>query len=218
MAHPIVSFRFADAQPVCFSIEARKVIGQEFSSLASLYRQAQLIYVVADERDSIRVRAVYRPGEDVYLYRTLSTPQQAQERFLEYLHTLNQLHAKPRWYNVLTTNCTTSIREQRPIAERQPWDWRILLNGKADEMLYQRHLIATGNLPFAELKQRSLDQLARTPRRQGPGFLPPHSGRHPRLCRYKSVTEDAPSRGKDHSGERGRPAALFGASPKSFRA
>ena len=98
----------------------------------------------------------YRHGEDVYLYRTLSTPQQAQERFLEYLHTLNQLHAQPRWHNVLTTNCTTSIREQRPIAERQPWDWRILLNGKADEMLYQRHLIATDNLPFAELKQRSL--------------------------------------------------------------
>ncbi len=99
MAHPVVSFRFADTQPISFSIEARKVIGQEFSSLASLYRQAQLIYVVADERDSIRVRAVYRPGEDVYLYRTVATPQQEQERFLEYLHTLNQLHAKPRWYN-----------------------------------------------------------------------------------------------------------------------
>src|SRR5690348_18489535 len=42
---------------------------QEFSSIASLYRQAQLIYVVADERDSIRVRAVYRHGEDVYLDR-----------------------------------------------------------------------------------------------------------------------------------------------------
>jgi hypothetical protein len=155
MAHPVVSFRFADNPPICFSIEARKVIGQEFSSLASLYRQAQLIYVVADERDSIRVRAVYRHGEDVYLYRTLATPEQARERFLEYLHTLNQLHARPRWYNVLTTNCTTSIREQRPIAERRPWDWRILLNGKADEMLFERQLIATANLPFAELKQRS---------------------------------------------------------------
>jgi len=27
---------------------------------------------------------------------------------------------------------------------------------EADEMLYQRHLIATGALPFGELKQRSL--------------------------------------------------------------
>jgi hypothetical protein len=30
------------------------------------------------------------------------------------------------------------------------------LNGKADEMLYQDHAIATGGLPFAELKERSL--------------------------------------------------------------
>jgi hypothetical protein len=37
-----------------------------------------------------------------------------------------------------------------------PWDWRILLNGKGDEMMYERHLIVTGGLPFAELKARSL--------------------------------------------------------------
>ena len=43
-----------------------------------------------------------------------------------------------------------------------PWDWRILLNGKGDELLYERHLIATAGLPFAELKQRSrINQLAR---------------------------------------------------------
>jgi hypothetical protein len=32
----------------------------------------------------------------------------------------------------------------------------MLLNGKADEMLYQDHAIATGGLPFTELKPRSL--------------------------------------------------------------
>jgi hypothetical protein len=31
----------------------------------------------------------------------------------------------------------------------------MLVNGKADEMLYEDHAIATGGLPFAELKQRS---------------------------------------------------------------
>src|SRR5438874_2010424 len=62
----------------------------------------------------------------------------------------------PRWYNAVTSNCTTSIRTQRAVKLRAPWDWRILLNGKADEMLYDHHAIATGGLPFAELKQRSL--------------------------------------------------------------
>ena len=63
---------------------------------------------------------------------------------------------KPRWYNAVTTNCTTSIRTQHPPGERMPWDWRILLNGKGDELMYERHLIVTGGLPFAELKARSL--------------------------------------------------------------
>ena len=52
------------------SIETRKTIGETYSAVRGLYRQYTLIYVVADERDSIRVRTNYRHGEDVYLYRT----------------------------------------------------------------------------------------------------------------------------------------------------
>jgi hypothetical protein len=37
-----------------------------------------------------------------------------------------------------------------------PWDWRILLNGKGDELMYERHLLVTGGLPFTELKAQSL--------------------------------------------------------------
>ena len=155
MAHPIVSFRFTDAPPLCFSIETRKAIGQDYSAVRGLYRQYTLIYIVADERDSIRVRSNYREGEDVYLYRTLMTPEQAHTRFLEYINTLNALHTHPRWYNAITTNCTTAIRTQTPTNQRMPWDWRILVNGKGDEMLYERKLIATGGLPFNELKERS---------------------------------------------------------------
>jgi hypothetical protein len=156
MAHPIASFQFADAPPVCFSIETRKKVGQSYSAIGGLYRQFELIYVVADERDVIRVRTNYRHGEDIYLYRTTATPAQARGRFQEYLSSLNQMRVHPRWYNAITTNCTTSIREQHPSAERIPWDWRLLVNGKADELMYERRTIATGGLPFAELKQRAL--------------------------------------------------------------
>ena len=155
IAHPIVSFQFSDGLPLCFSIEVRKAIGQKYSTLAGFYRQYALIYVVADERDVIRLRTNYR-REDVYLYRTLASPDQARQRFREYIGTLNALHENPRWYNAVTENCTTSIRAQRAAKLRIRWDWRILLNGKADEMLYQDHAVATGGLPFGELKQRSL--------------------------------------------------------------
>lgn len=170
MAHPIASFQFADSLPVCFSIETRKKTGQTYSAIGGLYRQFTLIYTVADERDVIRVRTNYRQGEDIYLYRTAATPAQARERFLEYLHSLNQIRDRPRWYNAITTNCTTSIRDQHPSAQRMPWDWRLLLNGKADELMYERKTIVTAGLPFPELKQRSLIDEAAKAANDAPDF------------------------------------------------
>jgi hypothetical protein len=151
-----VSFQFADEAPLSFSIETRKEIGENYSAIGGLYRQYELIYICADERDVIRVRTNFRKGEDVYLYHTLLSPAQARARFSEYLVSLNALHARPRWYNALTTNCTTAIRQQHDASDRIAWDWRILANGKADTLLYERKRIATGGLGFAELKQRSL--------------------------------------------------------------
>ena len=156
MAHPIASFQFADGPPLCFSIEVRKEVGESYSAVGGFFRQFELIYIVADERDVIRVRTNFRRGEDVYLYRTTITPGQARERFMEYIAALNELHDHPRWYNAATTNCTTTIRTQRAAARRAPWDWRILFNGKADELMFERGALATDGLSFAELKTRSL--------------------------------------------------------------
>ena len=78
MAHPIASFQFANAPPLCFSIETRKEIGESYSAIGGFFRQFELIYVVADERDVIRVRTNFRRGEDVYLYRTTAPPEKAR--------------------------------------------------------------------------------------------------------------------------------------------
>jgi Domain of unknown function (DUF4105) len=130
MAHPIASFQFADAPPLCFSIETRKEIGESYSAIAGFFRQFELIYVVADERDLIRVRTNFRRGEDVYLYRTTVPPEKARERFMDYIAALNELHAHPRWYNAATTNCTTSIRTQHAAAQRAPWNCAYCLMAK----------------------------------------------------------------------------------------
>lgn len=170
MAHPIASFQFADAPPVCFSIETRKETGESYSAIGGLYRQYELIYVCADERDVIRVRTNFRHGEDVFLYRTTATPEQARTRFLEYLAALNTLRDHPRWYHAATTNCTTTIRTQHDPAQRAPWDWRILLNGKGDEMMFERGQFATGGLAFRELKKRALINTAAQAANDAPDF------------------------------------------------
>ena len=154
MAHPIVSFQFDDAPPVCFSIETRKQVGQTYSAIGGLYRQFALIYICAEERDVIRVRTNYRHGEDIFLYHTTIPPERARGRFLEYVASINALRSQPRWYNAATTNCTTSIRTQHEASQRAPWDWRILFNGYGDKMLYERGVLA-GDLPFAELKSQA---------------------------------------------------------------
>lgn len=152
MAHPILSFDFGPDGRVCFSIETRPERGEAYSALGGLYRRFELACVVADERDVIRLRTNYRKGEDVFLYRLNAS--RAREGFLDYIRTVNELHAAPRWYNAITSNCTTAIRNQRAASARAPWDWRMLVNGLADQMLYERGAIDR-SLPFAELRRIS---------------------------------------------------------------
>jgi len=147
----MVSFGFEGGDYVCFSIEARKEEHEGYSAIKGLFRQFELIYVVADERDVVRLRTNYRKGEDAYLYRLRASPNQVRTFFLDYVRRVNDLYRRPEWYSALTHNCTTSIRTQRAAADRAPWDWRMLVNGYGDEMLYERGAIAT-NLPMAELK------------------------------------------------------------------
>jgi len=154
MAHTMVSFEFEGGDYVCFSIETRKEKGEGYSAVKGLFRQFELVYVAADERDVVRLRTNYRKGEEVYLFRLIGSPSQAREFFLNYVRRMNSLRQRPEWYSALTHNCTTSIRTQRAAADRAPWDWRMLANGHGDELLYERGMIAT-NLPLAVLKQRA---------------------------------------------------------------
>jgi hypothetical protein len=153
MAHTMITFNFEGGDNVCFSIETRKKQGDNYSAIKGLFRQFELTYVIADERDLVRLRTNYRQGEEVYLYRLQGTPDRARQLFLDYLHRANSLRQRPEWYNAVTDNCTTAIRTQRAAADRAPWDWRLLVNGLGNELLYERGRIVT-NVPLAELKER----------------------------------------------------------------
>ncbi len=152
IAHTIVSFEVLGETPVAFSIETRKQGGQTFSALLGFFRQFTLISVVSDERDVVRVRTNYRHGEDLYLFRTTATPAFAQSLFLSYIGMTNEMRDHPLWYNAVTHNCTTEIFTLQAM-KKQPYDWRILLNGKADEMAYQHGWLVTDGLPFKVLKK-----------------------------------------------------------------
>lgn len=109
IAHTIVSWEFDDGQHLAISIETRKERGEAYSALLGFFRQFELYYVVADERDLVGLRTNQR-GEDVYLYRLRTPIETARAVLLDYLEEANRLAASPRWYNALTHNCTTMIR------------------------------------------------------------------------------------------------------------
>ena len=69
-------------------------------------------------------------GARMFIFTTPWLPQLKRARFREYINTVNALHENPRWYNAVTSNCTTSIRTQRAANLRKPWDWRIPLMEK----------------------------------------------------------------------------------------
>ena len=154
IAHTFASWQFADGQHLAISIETRKEKGESYSAVRGFFRQYELYYVVADERDLVGLRTDYR-GEQVYLYRLRASPATARALLLDYLKDVNQLRDHPSWYNALTHNCTTTIRyHAKNVAAGRPFDWRILANGYLDELAYQRGQIDTG-LPFTELRARS---------------------------------------------------------------
>jgi hypothetical protein len=154
IAHTILSFNVRGEprlpSPSKHASRAAKPIPRCWDS----FRQFTLISIVSNERDVVRVRTNYRHGEDLYLYRTTATPEFARSLFLNYIGMTNQLHDHPQWYNAITHNCTTEIYTLKSM-KGQTWDWRVLLNGKGDEMAYEKGLIVTGGLPFKELKQRA---------------------------------------------------------------
>jgi Domain of unknown function (DUF4105) len=145
---------FDDSQNLAISIETRKEKGESYSALRGFFRQYELCYVVADERDLIGLRTNYR-GEQVYLYPIRAPASQARALLVDYLDEVNRLAEHPQWYNALTQNCTTTIRgHAQNIGAGGRVDWRLLANGHVDELLYERGQIDT-SLPLAVLRARS---------------------------------------------------------------
>lgn len=153
IAHTIMSFCFEDNQYLCISIETRKEVGESYSAIKGFFKQYELIYIIGDERDLIRLRTNYRK-ETVYLYRLAAKPELVRRVLLDYLKSANNLNESPEWYNALTQNCTTSIRGHTAPYAHGKMSWKILVNGYLDTLLYERGAIDR-SLPFDAIKALS---------------------------------------------------------------
>jgi Domain of unknown function (DUF4105) len=194
MSHPVLVFDFGSDGRVCMSIEVRYRKGQDFSMLRSFYRQQELIFVAADERDVILRRTKYSlkkgtgplpplntpvkiegperssplfHGQDARLYRFNASAEELRATFLDYIEAIHRLYETPRWYHGLCANCTTTF--YRLPHSRVRFDWRVLANGRLDEALYDDGRLDR-TLPFQELRRlASLNDIANSAPQDGFG-------------------------------------------------
>ena len=156
IAHTILSWDFGDDGYLAISIETRKDKTQQYSTVHGFFKQYEIAYVAADERDIIRLRTNFRK-ERVYLYRLEAPKNQVLDLFKDYLKAMNNLVETPKFYNALTNNCTTTIKIHADAinpGKPPPLDWRLLASGHVDELLYDTNVVPT-NLPFTDLRKAS---------------------------------------------------------------
>jgi Domain of unknown function (DUF4105) len=154
IAHAIVSFGFDDGRYLAISIETRKTKLQSYSTIQGFFRQYELIYIVADERDVLRLRTNYR-HENLYMYRTRLDPDEVRAVLLSYADTINSLRDHPEFYNTLTTNCVTSIVPHAKAGHPSShMGWELLLSGYADHQAYYNGVL-DDSMPLEELEARS---------------------------------------------------------------
>jgi len=161
VAHTMLSFGFGGRDYLAVSVEIRKEKGESYNPIKGILRQYELMYVVGDERDLIKLRTdcyLY----DVYAYRARATPAQVRALFKDVMDRVNKLVEEPEFYDTIANNCTSNIAQHvnRLAPGKIPYDYRVLLPGYSDRLAYDLGLLET-DVSFEETKRRArVNQLA----------------------------------------------------------
>ncbi len=157
-AHTFLSFEFENGDFLAITIEARKTEGQIYSPWKGMLRTYPLIYIPADERDVVMLRANVRK-DNVYVYPVkLSEPENGRALLTDLLTTMNDLAVHPKWYNTLWANCTSRIayhvNKLTPgrISRFSP---ELVLTSSADELALKLGLLDT-DLSIEEARKKYL--------------------------------------------------------------
>lgn len=153
VAHTILSFGFKNGDYLAVSVETRVAQGKSQELIQGFFNQYEMIYILADERDIIRLRTNFRK-EEVFLYPLRISKDNIRKVFDVVIKRVNKLKTSPEFYNTLTQNCFTSLRADLSSITRpkNQFDWRIVANGYSDRMVYDNSDIDT-DLSFSNAKR-----------------------------------------------------------------
>jgi len=161
-AHTMISFGFEGGDYVAISAEIRKEKGESFSAIKGLFRQYEIVYVIADERDVVKLRSNFR-RDKVFVYPVKTSRENMRKLFASMLNRANKLATEPEFYNTLVNTCATSIvghvNEIAP--KRIPFSYKTVMPAYSDELAYELGLLHTrgangGTLTLEEMRARYL--------------------------------------------------------------
>jgi len=153
LAHTMLSFGLDDGTYLGISVEVREEKGEAYNPILGLAPNFELMYVMAEERDLIRLRTDHYDS-DVYVYPTVASPEQARELFADMVKRMNGLVFQPEFYQLLTNNCTTNIKDHvNKISPQRIREnaWQVLLPGFSAEYAYQIGLL-DNRIPYEDLE------------------------------------------------------------------
>jgi hypothetical protein len=161
-AHTFLSFGFLDGRYLAISPEARKEKGEKYSAAKGLLHNYELIYIVADEKDVIGLRANHRHNQ-VYIYPGKTTKEKMEKLLIAMLERANKLKDEPEFYNTFFNSCSVNLAKQINQIDpgRIKFDSRIIFSGKADELAIKLGLVDT-SLPLEEARKKfNVSELAK---------------------------------------------------------
>lgn len=156
VAHVEISFGFADGKYLGVSVEARYERGESYDPLGGLFNQFELIYVIANEQDMIRINTDINQN-DVYLYRLDLTQEEIRAIFVDVMHRANKLSQEPEFYHTISNNCTSNIIDHinRVRPKAIPSEYRAVFPGYLDHLLFDLKLLDVKETNFANVRKNA---------------------------------------------------------------
>lgn len=162
LAHVMVSFEFKGERFLVMSVEIRREVGEEYHPIGGMFRQFELYYVVADERDALALRT-HVHKDPTWLIPMNAGPEKTGEFFLDMVRRANELHAEAQWYNSITSSCASNLADHYEVINNVslPPDYRILLPGFSGEILAELDLLPEGMSVEEAMASFRVDEKAR---------------------------------------------------------
>ncbi len=157
VSHVLLSFGWTDGTRISASVEIRRQQGETFSPIRGCFRNYELVYVLAHERDVLGLRLNHR-SNPVRLYPVDTQPEAIRQLFLDILRRAAALSGQPEFYHTLTNNCTSNLVAHvdlllgKPLAGR----WESRFPESAARRVFEKGYIRTQEDDWEALRKAAL--------------------------------------------------------------